>query len=236
MHDHRSHPQKPHPHRQTWGGECVWLLIVLGLMMLAHPFLESTSSGRLALNVLHSSILILSVYSISGSRRQLIVALILATPALAGQWFVLFKMAMWLQPFFLLAALSFYGFIAVNLLRHVLDSGPVNADKICGAICAYLLIALAFGLIYVAVETLYPGSFFIVHPHDDAHGFDVFDALYFSITTLTTTGFGDIHPLSAHARAVANVEQLVGTFYVAILVARLASLYTPRRRDAGLGH
>ncbi len=234
MHDHHSGTDGARAHRHEGGGECVWLLIVLGLMMLAHPFLESTSTGRLALNLLNSTVLILSVYSTSGSRKTLATAVVLVIPALVGQWFLLSKMEMSLQPIFLLAALAFYGFIAVNLLRHVLDAGPVNADKICGAICAYLLIALAFGLVYIGVETLYPGSFFIVHPHDDAQGLDVFDALYFSVTTLTTTGFGDIHPLSAYARAVVNVEQLVGTFYVAILVARLASLYAPRRRGAGL--
>lgn len=232
MHDHHTATHKPHTHRNALGGECVWLLIVLVLMILAHPFLETTSTGRLALNLLNSTILVAAVYSISGSRRQLVVAVILLVPALIGQWYLLAKKELSLQPFFLLAALAFYGFIAVNLLRHVLDSRPVDADKICGAICAYLLIALAFGLVYIGVETLYPGSFFIAHPQDDAHTIDVFDTLYFSVTTLTTTGFGDILPRSTYARAVANVEQLVGTFYVAILVARLASLYTPRRRDA----
>lgn len=235
MHDHHSGIHRPpNTHQHSGGGECVWLLIVLVLMILAHPFLESTSGGRLALNLLNSTILIVSVYSISGSRRQLAVAIVLVVPALVGQWLMLSKIQIAFQPVFLLAALAFYGFIAVNLLRHVLDARAVDADKICGAICAYLLIALAFGLVYMEVESLYPGSFAVAYPHEDGHALDVFDTLYFSVTTMTTTGFGDILPKSTHARAVANVEQLVGTFYVAILVARLAALYTPRRRGAGL--
>lgn len=223
-------------HRYARGGACVWLLILLVLMILAHPFLETTANGRLTLNLLNSTMLILAVYSTSGSRRTLVSAVVLFVPAIIGQWCLLSKKEISLQPLFLLAALAFYGFIAINLLRHVLDAGPVNADKICGAICAYLLIALSFGLIYMEVETLYPGSFYISFPHDSARAVDLFDLIYFSVTTLTTTGFGDIFPKSTYARAVANVEQLVGVFYVAILVARLASLYTPRRRDAGAAH
>lgn len=223
-----------HDHR-TKGGVCVWLLIVLGLMILAHPFLESTSNGRLMLNLLNSTILIVAVYSISGSKRQIIAAVILVIPALIGQWFILARKEFSLQPLFLLVALAFYAFVAVNLLRHVLDQRPVDADKICGAICAYMLIGLAFGLIYFEIETLYPGSFIIAYPHDESHGLDLFDLIYFSITTMTTTGFGDIFPKTAYARAVTNTQQLVGTFYVAILIARLASLYSPRRRDVG-GH
>ena len=44
-------------------------------------------------------------------------------------------------------------------------------------------------------------------------------------TTLTTTGYGDIAPVSFHARSLANAEQLVGVFYIALLIARLTGLY-----------
>jgi hypothetical protein len=49
--------------------------------------------------------------------------------------------------------------------------------------------------------------------------------LYFSFTTLTTTGYGDITPVSRHSQSLSILEQMAGTFYVAILIARLAGLY-----------
>ena len=49
--------------------------------------------------------------------------------------------------------------------------------------------------------------------------------LYFSLTTLTTLGYGDITPINPFARIWATLEAVVGTLYVAILVARLVSLY-----------
>jgi Ion channel len=54
------------------------------------------------------------------------------------------------------------------------------------------------------------------------------DLLYFSFATLTTTGYGDIAPVTGHARSLAILEQLAGTFYIAILIARLTGLYQGR--------
>lgn len=46
---------------------------------------------------------------------------------------------------------------------------------------------------------------------------------------LTSTGFGDIHPLARQARAVVMVEQVAGVMYVAILIARLTGMNLLRR-------
>ena len=53
------------------------------------------------------------------------------------------------------------------------------------------------------------------------------DLLYFSITTLTSTGFGDIVPLLRRVRALCVLEQLTGALFLAILIARLAGVYPP---------
>ena len=59
--------------------------------------------------------------------------------------------------------------------------------------------------------------------------------LFFSFTTLTSTGYGEIVPTAGHAQSLAILEQLAGVFYVAILIARLAGLYQPgaSRRPTG---
>jgi voltage-gated potassium channel Kch len=53
--------------------------------------------------------------------------------------------------------------------------------------------------------------------------------LYFSLTTLTTTGYGDIVPVDPFARSLANLESLIGQFYLAITVARLVTLEMEHR-------
>src|SRR6202040_2766964 len=54
--------------------------------------------------------------------------------------------------------------------------------------------------------------------------------LYFSLTTLTTTGYGDIVPVDPFARSLANLESVIGQFYLAITVARLVTLELEDRR------
>ena len=56
--------------------------------------------------------------------------------------------------------------------------------------------------------------------------------LYFSLATLTTTGYGDIAPLNPFARSLANLESVIGPFYLAITVARLVTLELADRRNS----
>ena len=56
------------------------------------------------------------------------------------------------------------------------------------------------------------------------------DALYYTTVTLTTTGYGDITPVDPFARGLANLEAVIGQFYLAITVARLIALEIADRR------
>jgi ion channel len=53
-----------------------------------------------------------------------------------------------------------------------------------------------------------------------------FNAFYFSFVTLSTAGYGDIVPVSRMARMLAVMESVTGLFYVAILIARLVTMYS----------
>jgi hypothetical protein len=57
-----------------------------------------------------------------------------------------------------------------------------------------------------------------------------FHLLYFSFTTLTTTGFGDIAPVTDQARSFVMIEEFAGVFFVGVLIARLAGLYPATAR------
>jgi uncharacterized membrane protein len=52
------------------------------------------------------------------------------------------------------------------------------------------------------------------------------DFIFYSFTTLTTLGYGDITPVSPAARSFAVLEAITGVFYAAVLVARLVGLLT----------
>lgn len=113
----------------------------------------------------------------------------------------------------------FAGLIAT--LSHVLRPGVVDDERIFAALDVYLLAALIFGVLYYALERLHPGSF------DSTEGipFNEFRAIYFSFVTIATLGYGDVVPKSEVACTLAVVEAVSGQMYLAVMLARLVSLY-----------
>lgn len=122
----------------------------------------------------------------------------------------------------LLVLLSFYLWALWLAGKQVFFSGAVDANRVVGAICVYLLLGLIWSLLYLFVVQTTPGAF---------NGFDKVawhanfgDVLYYSFVTLTTLGYGDITPVSPIARFLAYMEAVIGVFYMAILVASLVGI------------
>lgn len=111
--------------------------------------------------------------------------------------------------------------IFVYLMRH----GPITADKLHAALAVYLLGALLWASLYTLLNNIHPGS--LVANTAREGPLEFYDMLYFSFTTLTSTGYGDLTPATRRAESLAILEQVAGVFYVAVLVARLAGLYPP---------
>ena len=91
----------------------------------------------------------------------------------------------------------------------------------------YILIGLTWSTIYVIIEILYPGSFI------DTNGqllHDGQDFLFFSYTTLTTVGYGNIEAITDQARSLASLEAIAGQLYLTIMVARLVGLHISKSR------
>lgn len=209
-------------------GKFFYLLMVMVLLLVSYPYVGAGVGGRIFLNVINLCVLVIATFAIQRSRGRLLVAAILAIPTLAGQYAYLATGDMVFMRVTAVASLSFYVFIVGNILLYVLRGAEVTADKIHGAICVYLLFALMWTTAYALIESLHPGSFVSTMVYDREGRLDFYALLYFSIVTLTSTGYGDIVPVTPYARSLTNLEQLVGVFYVAILVARLAGLYPPR--------
>ena len=194
-------------------------------MLFAYPFLSDSLLHRLIGGLLNVAILVTAAYSASESRRMFAVATLLAVPSLGLQLAYLFTRDATVGKLLFLTYAIFYGFTIGHVLRYVLMRGEVTADKIHGAIAGYILTGLLWTSLYLFINQLHPGSFSYSGAKDSANLLGFPDLLYFSFVTLTTTGYGDIAPVTAHARSLAILEQLAGTFYIAILIARLTGLY-----------
>ncbi len=99
------------------------------------------------------------------------------------------------------------------------EAKAVDANRIVGAICIYLLMGLIWALMYLFIAQAIPGAFNGV---EQLVWYDNFaDVAYYSYVTLTTLGYGDISPVAPIARFLVYMEAVVGVFYMAILVASL---------------
>lgn len=111
---------------------------------------------------------------------------------------------------------------AWTILRRVLAAIDVNFRTILGAISVYITLGLLFAFIYAGVDRVQGEPFFGEASHVHAG-----DTVFFSMTTLTTTGYGDIVPGAQPGKLLANVEMLVGQIFLVTLIARLVSMWRP---------
>jgi voltage-gated potassium channel Kch len=110
-------------------------------------------------------------------------------------------------------------FGAAGALRFAMRATQVDAEHLYAALSAYLLAGIFFGSFYWAIEQIGPGTFATTGQ------FSRMSALYFSFVTLATLGYGDIVPRTDVARGLAVVEGVGGQLFLAVMVARLVSLY-----------
>ena len=109
------------------------------------------------------------------------------------------------------------------IAHAVYAPGRITFHRLQGAVVIYLSLATIFASAYSLIWELSPGAFANLAAHMGSLE-EVATMLYFSLATLTTTGYGDIVPLDPFARSLANLESVIGPFYLAITVARLVTL------------
>ena len=114
-------------------------------------------------------------------------------------------------------------------MRQLFNVRRVTLDTIAAAICAYLLMALAWGFMFALVAFKQPDAFsagLVLRPTRDTASIisELHNFIYYSFVCLTTTGYGDIAPRSGVARMLSVLESVSGQMYLAVLIARLVSL------------
>jgi hypothetical protein len=201
-----------------------WLFATLLLTLAAGSTLDALASRHNPLEWLLALNLLAAVASVAHEGRMRL-------PLLLGIGFVAARA--------LRAAAGVPGMLAVSdglwltaialttlaSVRHALGRGVVNTERILAALDAYLLAGLLFGVAYWTLDRVWPASF-----GGTASGqLDLPRAIYFSFVTLATLGYGDVVPASEPARGLAIVEAVSGQMYLAVLVARLVSLYSQQR-------
>ena len=202
------------------------LLVALGALFLLYPLMVELDLARFY-RLGFIAFMIVAIWAVSRDRRVVTVALALGVPTVIGQFGVYAAPTPTVLTATWALAFAFLAFTTVVILLAVLRPGKVTTDKLAGAICAYLMIGLTFSILFSLIEVMRPGSFSLPQglagPALGHGGEYVF--IYFSFTTLTTLGFGDVTPVASFARTLTWMEAVVGQLYLAILIARLVGLH-----------
>lgn len=196
------------------------LFLTLLLQMVANPCMSSQPEGGRAwiLMVINSLVVLALIYRLSFRIYHLIIACLLGIPILFSYWFTTSPTT---DTIFLIITGVLYLYALFICTPLLLRLKQVKIDELFGALALYMLIGLTWAILYTEVEFFVPGSF--------SKSPGIAEFIYFSFTTLTTLGYGDILPLSCEARSLTSLEAMFGVFTLGVVVARLIAIHTTKK-------
>lgn len=222
---HKVRPNARQLFDQTWQSQAnlSMFLVLLVVTIFVLPAL-SVRHEHIALfgNIVYSLVLVTGAAIGWGRPRLLALGLTVVLPVLVLRWAAWAvpsdRMTVWSEATSLVASVV----IIYVLLAQVFREGPINLMRVQGAVAAYLLIGVSYAFAYQIDMHVNPAAV------DSTVGkMTMFvDWIYFSFTTLSTLGYGDIVPTSRLSRSLAIAESITGQLYLAILIARLVAMQT----------
>jgi hypothetical protein len=198
----------------------VFVLVVVTYVLAS--LLENRSWTSVVLTVATSATSVVALTSSQARARTVRVALVLslltvvlaAIGAAAGNhdWL---NLATLIQVSLLTVAMG-------AVLRRVVMAPEVGSRTILGALSVYAVLGILFTFLYGVIDRVQGGPFFEGHAHPASSDF-----LFFSYTTLTTTGYGNLVPGGQPGRLISGLEMMAGQIFLVTLVAGLVSLWRP---------
>lgn len=116
---------------------------------------------------------------------------------------------------------AFFFIVSIYIfILHIFAETKVTFDTIQGGISIYLLIGIFWTFIYGIVATINSQAFNLTI-NENSMKF----LLYFSFTTLTTLGYGDVVPKSEWAMILSILEALTGQIFLVVFISRLVGFH-----------
>lgn len=203
------------------------LLVTELVLILGYPFTDGTAMRAEMFRLLAVLVFCAALYAVLGRGRVTVVAFVLGVPAIVIH---IANAAHYLLPLQLIAlvlGVAFLAFVTAVFIWTVVSAPSVTGDTLAGAVAAYLLVGITYGLAYGLIAAVSPDSFRdTVQP---GRALRPSEFIFFSFVTLTTVGYGDIVPWGAHARSLVILEAVSGIMYPAVLIGRLIGLHSSRR-------
>jgi len=198
------------------------LLIVQLLGIVLYPFVESTRAGAPTLAVFGMVVLYVTIRMVRRTPWLTWISVGLAIPTTI----LLVLQAMADRPQLLVWSSSleavFYFYATGSLIAYMLADRYATLDELFAVGATFTLLAWAFTHLFVVVQALQPGSFQAAVNPQQARSWS--ELMYLSFALLSSTGIGDVIPVTVHARAAASLAMFAGVMYLAMVVSRLIGL------------
>jgi hypothetical protein len=206
--------------------------LVLGLILLAISFSMAAPEGdgaRFVAVTLQALVLVAASIASRVHRGIILLCVAAAVVGIAGAAAAIFGSGQLGDSSAVIIALLYVAVtppaIATGVIKQFRQEDSVTLETMFGVLCLYLLIGLMFGVAYATVSELSTADFFTTgHAQRD-------DFLYFSYSTLSTVGYGDLTAATNLGRSLAMTEALLGQLYLVTVVAVIVSNLRPARRS-----
>lgn len=203
------------------------LLVVQLAGMLLYPFIENTHAGHIGFGAFGIVVLLITTRIVRQTPGLTWVCVGIALPAVV----LLALQALFVMPQLLpwssgLEATSYF-YAAGSLIAYMMADRHASRDEIFCAGATFTLIAWGFTYVFLLLQALQPDCFAAAVNLGKPRSWT--ELMYLSFAPLSSTGIGDVIPLTAHARALASVEMFVGAMYLAAVVSRLIGLTLQQR-------
>ena len=206
------------------------LFVLLFCAILIPPYFENTPWIGTFWRSLFTLVLLWALYTITGGGKVLILAAIMLIPTITSTWLADPDQKSYVLYIDNITNIVYFSLICAFLGRYILANKRVTGEVIFAAMCLYMILAILWAAIYTNLE-LYYGDVFTFGGLSTAEAGIAKDALfqefvYFSFVTLSTLGYGDVLPANLIGQNWAAMEAMIGQFFIAVVIARLVSVYT----------
>jgi hypothetical protein len=196
------------------------LLFIMHFVLI--PIFGSYSSFMVIINIFWMLFLIAGIISLSKSKKHKVIFIIILIAFLLFRWISVFVETPFVHLGDIIFTVLTFGLLIYLVLVKVFEPGPITEYRVIGSIVVYMILANLWSVIYLFIYEHIPGAFQITLPPFESNTLQA-NFLYFSYITITTTGYGDIFPLHPFARAMVQIEAIIGVLYPVILIGRLVS-------------
>ena len=199
----------------------ITLITSILTLIIFSPYYWSASSANYLHFIFLSLILLSAILTLKKSGNKLkviqqagyLIILITLTSAITNNSYVELVNRFLFVLFFML--------VAINLLIGIVKSKEVDSDVIFSAVAVYVLFGFCGAVLAAVINFFNPAAFSI----ESSYSSQFHQYLYFSFITITTTGYGDILPITPLARNLAIFLALFGQLYLTVIIGILIGKY-----------